>query len=157
MMKVGRVEWIRPQRQRHFATPNNNTRKYRPLPCTRYIIYAVGFRRLTRVVAAITAVGCATFSVLPLTRYRPLRPLLRRHHGSKEKYKDLQLRRPTRWVDILPSDLDVLENDRVMGAIGAQILRFAGWTKVRISGYVVWYAGLFCFFLIDVGYKCVFI
>lgn len=155
MIKVGRVEWIRPPRQGHYATLNNNTRKYKSRPCTQYIIYAVGFRRLTRVIAAITAVGCAAFSVLPLTRSRSSRPLLRRYHGPKEKYDKLKFRRPTRWVDILPSDLDVLENDRVMGAVGAQILRFAGWTKVRISGYVVWFAGLFCFFSIDAGYKCV--
>ncbi|KAL7520496.1 hypothetical protein ACHAWX_005215 [Stephanocyclus meneghinianus] len=129
MIKVGRVEWIRPPRQGHYATLNNNTRKYKSRPCTQYIIYAVGCRRLTRVIAAITAVGCAAFSVLPLTRSRSLRPLLRRYHGPKEKYNKLKFRRPTRWVDILPSDLDVLENDRVMGAVGAQILRFAGWTK----------------------------
>eukprot|EP00804_Cyclotella_cryptica_P014639 CCRYP_012679-RA/>CCRYP_012679-RA protein AED:0.38 eAED:0.38 QI:1539/1/1/1/1/1/2/68/479 len=118
--------------QSYFATPYKNERKHRKSrPRTQYNMFSSrGFRRVIRAVAAITAVGCAAFSVLPLTRSPSQQSFLRRYHGSKGKYYvGLQLRRPTQWVDVLPADLDALDNDYVMGAVGAQILRFAGWTK----------------------------
>ena len=66
--------------------------------------------RLSLVVVAATA-GCFALTVLPRRTY---------HNGAPDS---------SHLIDILPCDLDVLKNDRVIGALGVQLLLFGGWKK----------------------------
>lgn len=71
--------------------------------------------RLSLVVVAATAAGCFALAVFPQRTYHNEAP------GSSH------------LIDILPSDLDVLKNDRVIGALGVQLLLFGGWKKSGVG------------------------
>ena len=134
MVTVGRVNWILP---RYNLSPiNQNSRLWR---CVRG-------RLLTRTIVILTAAGCGALTILPLNQFRCKRSLLRRYHGTNDNLNPLWSRHPARWTDLLPSDLDVLADAHVIGAVGAQILRYAGWTKVSLYWYSVRvdYFGLGC-------------
>jgi hypothetical protein len=70
------------------------------------------------IAAAAIAAGtcCAALSLLPHRSY----------YGAPG---------PSHLIDILPSDLDVLKNNRIMGALGAQLLFFGGWEKSGGGGW----------------------
>jgi len=86
-------------------------------------ILRLGF--ITTAAAVTVTTGCYAFSLLPARAFY--------HSSPSSSLSSLPSSRgggsADRLVDMLPSDLDALNDDRVIGALGVQLLLFAGWTK----------------------------
>jgi len=85
-------------------------------------------RRLSLIaIAATTVAGGYALSILPSSHNSLSSLQLRAYHKNNNNE---ELPSYSRLLDVLPSDLDALGNKDIMGAVGVQILLFAGWTKV---------------------------